>query len=426
MAATKNSTSRRRTKGAGGVFQDARGVWHFRRDVGPDPTTGKRRIIEATGKVKGDARARFDKKIERYERTGLLDTGRSPYLRDYCDRWLEAYRLRVRPNSWTNSTSHLKTVCSVIGSVRLNDLRADHMRLLVTRLSENHSSRTVHDYYGLLQQVLDDAVREELIRANPCRMMRAPRWSSMPMRILGEDQPKKLIETISTLPREDEDARRVVEDEDARVMWALLFELAFSTGMREGERYALMPYELERRDGVPGIFVQQQLQRYVGKPMIPSWMTATHVWGSVWLVAPKTMKGYRFVPVSESLWERLWDWIRRRGIGMRELVFRNRFGRPVTRETERYRWKRALEDAGLPYVKLHSARHWAATRVAEAGASEDERKAIFGHTSIEVTAGYTHWSPKALSKAMDKAIPDLHAASSTTRGSSRRRHEKER
>ena len=54
-------------------------------------------------------------------------------------------------------------------------------------------------------------------------------------------------------------------------MWALLFELAFASGMRAGERYALMPYELERRDGVPGIFVQRQIQQYglPGEAVIP-------------------------------------------------------------------------------------------------------------------------------------------------------------
>ena len=52
---------------------------------------------------------------------------------------------------------------------------------------------------------------------------------------------------------------------DVDESWMLLFELAFAAGMREGERYALMPYELEQRDGVPGINVQQQIQQY-GKP----------------------------------------------------------------------------------------------------------------------------------------------------------------
>lgn len=54
-----------------------------------------------------------------------------------------------------------------------------------------------------------------------------------------------------------ETRRGPVDMDDNAEMWGLLVGLAFAAGMREGERYALMPYELERRDGVPGIFVQR-------------------------------------------------------------------------------------------------------------------------------------------------------------------------
>lgn len=64
-------TKERRTKGSGSVFQDSKGRWHFRKDMGTDPRTGRRRPpIEATGMVKSEARARLQAKIDEYERTG--------------------------------------------------------------------------------------------------------------------------------------------------------------------------------------------------------------------------------------------------------------------------------------------------------------------------------------------------------------------
>ena len=46
-------TKNRRTGGSGSVFQDSKGRWHFRKDMGTDPATGRRRPpIEATGMVK--------------------------------------------------------------------------------------------------------------------------------------------------------------------------------------------------------------------------------------------------------------------------------------------------------------------------------------------------------------------------------------
>ncbi len=178
----------------------------------------------------------------------------------------------------------------------------------------------------------------------------------------------------------------------------LLFELAFAAGMREGERYALMPYELERRDGVPGIHVQQQIQAYglPDKVVIPNWLNASHPYGILWLTTPKTHAANRFVPIGESLWTRLWARIHRLNIAPHGLVFTNQRGNPIRETTEAYHWRKALQTAGLPQVRIHSARHWTATMTAQSGMPDDARTAIMGHTSLDMTAHYTHWQPKAL------------------------------
>lgn len=45
-------------------------------------------------------------------------------------------------------------------------------------------------------------------------------------------------------------------------MWALMWRLAFGTGMRQGERFAVTPSELVVSNGVHGIMVMHELQRY--------------------------------------------------------------------------------------------------------------------------------------------------------------------
>ena len=190
----------------------------------------------------------------------------------------------------------------------------------------------------------------------------------------------------------------------------LLFELAFAAGMREDERYALMPYELEQRDGVPGINVQQQIQQY-GKPedaVIPAWLKAEHLYGILWLTTPKTHAAHRFVPISTSLWQRLWARIKRLDIGPRDLIFTNSRGNPVRSSTERYNWNKALKAAGLPPVTIHSARHWTASMTARANMPDDVRTAIMGHTSISMTNHYTHRDAASLAALLGRAIPDLH------------------
>ena len=320
--------TRRRTRGAGSVFRDKNGTWHYRRELDRDPATGRPRRIEAKGRTKAEARTRFDAKAAEMERTGLMPGAKSPLLKDYCERWLADYRTRVKPTTYRTRAGRIRACCEVIGHVRLKDLTAEHIRLCTRTLGARLASSTLKDHFTSLKMVLDQAELEELIPIDPCRRGRPPRVERRVVDVLAPDQPKRMIEAAASMPQARRGKRR--SDEDLE-MWALLFELAFETGMREGERYALMPYELELRDGQPGINVQRQIQRYgrPGEVEIPNWLEATHITGTLWLTTPKTRGSTTgSVPISTQLWNRLWDWIRANNIGMRDFVFHLRPRQP--------------------------------------------------------------------------------------------------
>ena len=284
------ASNHRRTKGAGTIIHRKDGSWEFRREIERDPATGRRRYISAKGRTKSDARERFDAKIAEMERTGLLPGAKSPYLKDYAERWLEEYRLNVKPTTYRTRAGRIHACMEVIGCVRLTDLTADHIRKCMRVLSKRLAPSTLKDHYVSLKMMLDQAELEELIPVDPCRRVKPPRVEPTETRILSPDQPKQLIEAV---PNRGAKRRGPASTVDVDEMWMLLFELAFAAGMREGERYALMPYELEQRDGVPGIHVQQQIQQY-GNPdeaVIPGWLKAEHLYGILWLTTPKTPTG---------------------------------------------------------------------------------------------------------------------------------------
>lgn len=397
----------RRTKGAGSIIHRSDGRWEFRRDIGHDIATGRRRSISATGRTKAEARERFDAKIAEMERTGLVPGAKSPYLKDYAERWLEEYKTNVKPTTYRTRAGRINACMDVIGCVRLTDLTADHIRKCMRVLSKRLAPSTLKDHYVSLKMLLDQAELEELIPVDPCRRVRPPRVESTEVRILSPDQPKQLIDAVSNRGATRRGPQPTTDVDES---WALLFELAFAAGMREGERYALMPYELEMRDGVPGIHVQQQIQPYgrPGEVEIPNWLKAEHLYGILWLTTPKTHAAKRFVPISTSLWDRLWARIRRLGIGRHELVFTNQRGNPIRSGTERYNWRKALAAAGLPMVNVHSARHWTASMTARANMPDDARTAIMGHTSVQMTNHYTHRDAASLAKLLGQAIPELH------------------
>ena len=149
--------TRKRTPGSGSIFKDKTGVWHFRKDLGKDPATGKRRTIQAKGRTKAEARERFEAKLAELERTGLLPGGKSPYLVDYAERWLADYQTRVKPTTYRTRAGRIKACADVIGYVRLKDLTPEHIRHCMRVLGERLAPSTLKDHYVSLKMVLDQA-----------------------------------------------------------------------------------------------------------------------------------------------------------------------------------------------------------------------------------------------------------------------------
>jgi hypothetical protein len=147
------TNGRRRTKGAGSIIHRKDGSWEFRREVGRDPATGKRRYVSAKGRTKADARERFDAKVAEMERTGLLPGAKSPYLKDYAERWLEEYRLNVKPTTYRTRAGGIHACMEVIGCIRLTELTPDHIRQCMRVLSKRLAPSTLKDHFVSLKMM---------------------------------------------------------------------------------------------------------------------------------------------------------------------------------------------------------------------------------------------------------------------------------
>jgi hypothetical protein len=86
-------------------------------------------------------------------------------------------------------------------------------------------------------------------------------------------------------------------------------------------------------------------------------------------------------------------------------------GRPLTKESFGNEFKAACKEAGVP-GSAHGVRKIAATRAADAGATEAELMAIFGWTDSKMASHYTKTAnrKRLAAQAMNKlatSIPDL-------------------
>ena len=400
MPRTQQKKTTRRPKGTGTEWQDTNGTWHIRVETGTNPRTGKRRFVSATGPTRTAARQKLQTKLDARTRDGDLPLDDIPTLNVWIDRWLKTITPNVKPRTLETYTSDCNTIRNRIGGMKLDKITAATIEHMCADLAKTHSSKTVHNQYIRIKQILQAAVREKLIPSNPALAAIPPRYTSETTAILKAGQPVKMTEAARKPAKRKHD--HLADTDDDREMWSLMFNLAFETGMRQAERFAIMPDELVTVNGIHGINVTWELQRFTPDAEIPNWLRARHYQGNFWLVEPKSRQGNRFVPVSNQTWLSLWALAGRRQCKPGQLIF-TREGHPFTNTVERRRWKRALEDAGLPYVTMRSARHFFSTHLAEAGAPEDARKAMMGHAKITTTAGYTHWSAESLATLADKA-----------------------
>lgn len=174
---------------------------------------------------------------------------------------------------------------------------------------------------------------------------------------------------------------------------------AMATGCRQSEVLGLthdcFSYVHEAQTDTPRVIIKQQLQPdFVGKQK------------KTWVIDDRTKSenSHRIIPLDARLvqlirehkkqqdeWRKSEKWDPLPGKGMNNLVFTLPNGRPITHQRDNKRWRQLLQEFNLPYIPLHSLRHFAASMMIANGANINAVSAILGHGSVSITrAVYIH------------------------------------
>lgn len=215
--------------GCGEIEEIERGkVYRIRHHLGRDPKTGRylrspKRTVHGT---KSDAR----RALEEYRRE--LEEGfanpENLTVPELGWRWHEQRKLLKDLSPLTHATDEceLRKVERWFGGILVSDLSLSLLNMVYSSMREDHgvSQRGVHKLNAVLSQVMDLAVKERLVKHNPCRDVDVSRPRS------AERTPLTLDEAIAlcqALRSEGFDGRRVA-------VW-----LALATGVRRGEALGL-------------------------------------------------------------------------------------------------------------------------------------------------------------------------------------------
>lgn len=369
MASTK------RSDGEGSIYYDAaRERYVGSLVVGWRDAKPIRRKVSA--KSRAGAATKLRELRERVEH-GHLPSGKIPTVGEWLVYWLDNIAAeKNRPSTLAAYGTYVhRYLVPLIGRHRLDRLTSEHLSAAWKTLAENGcpdlprakplSPTTIRQAHVITARALKVAQQRGYITKNPAstEMMDAPVAATTEFEILTLEQAKKVIEAA----RGHRNAAR----------WTV----AFALGLRQGEALGLRWQDIDLDDGV--MHVRHSLGRVKGEGLKLG-PTKSKKGGRVIALPGELvdeLKAHRAQQNAERLTAGSW-W--REG----DYVFANEDGRPYDPKADWTLWRARLAEAKVPTVRLHAARHTAATMLLALGVAERVVMEMMGHSHIGITHGY--------------------------------------
>ncbi|MBV2362253.1 tyrosine-type recombinase/integrase [Streptomonospora nanhaiensis] len=344
-----NSKGHRRQFGS--VRQIASGRWQARY-LGPD---GVFRPADRTFDSRKSAERWLSLKEAEIARQEWIDPDAGSVLfRVYAGDWLEDRDLAPKTAQLYEGLLRIH-LNPFFGDMSLNDIKEAHVRKWRTaRRKSKVGKTTVAKAYRLIRAIMNTAVRDELIRKNPCQIEGAGQEHSEERPVLSVAEVFKLADAIN--PR-----------------YRALVLLATFGSLRWGELAGLRRRYLDL--DAQTVTIRETV--YDLAELVPG--------------KPKSKAGFRTVELPELIIGDLQRHLRDYAApGPNGFVFVGVKGNQLRRANFSKYWADACAAVGLEGVHLHDLRHTGNTYAAEAGASLRELMDRMGHSSTRAALIYMH------------------------------------
>jgi integrase len=331
-------------------------------------------------KVSGKSRAAVATRLREVREAvegGRLPTGRIPTVREWMTYWLEEVAAKKnRPSTHQAYSTYVnRYIIPLLGDRRLDKLTPEHItaawHVLETSgcpgkvAAKPLSPTTLHQAHVILSRALKVAQQRGHVTKNAATLMDAPQARNAKIEILTKDQARKVIETAAGKRN------------------AARYTVAFSLGLRQGEALGLRWCDLDLDAG--RMTVEHSLGRVKGKGMVLGPVKSRK--GARTVAIPKPLlielRAHRKAQNAERLAAGSW-W------NDGDFVFAKPDGRPMDQKEDWTAWRLLLAEAKVPMVRLHAARHTAATMLLAMGVPSRVVMEILGHSRIDITTGYQH------------------------------------
>lgn len=264
--------------------------------------------------------------------------------------------------SWNDDVSRSKAILAYFKNKKMREIEKFHIEQFKKARSLSYVSEdklrapaSVDREIQLLSRIFNLAIERALIQSNPCKGVRLLAKYNQTTRYLSYEEEEKLMPFLTG-------CRAHLRD---------ILTISIYTGMRRTEILTLHKRQID--------FLR----------------------GSIELTTATKSGRPRSIPIHSDLkplMQRLCDESPDSGY-----LFENpKTGKPIT--TIKTAWRKALRDAGIPYLNFHCAgRHTFGTRAVDGGAPISAVKEVMGHMDINTTMRYVHATEEGKRRAVEAA-----------------------
>lgn len=379
-------TRRKRANGEGSIYKRKDGRWCGRITIGKNPDTGKPDIKTFYGKTRKEVDSKLSEvkaKLQEgtYTEPSKQDTG------EYLDQWLNTIKASVRITTFESYETQIrKHIKPAIGHIKLQQLQTRHIQNLINDKMDggNLSTRSIKYIHVVLNNALQQAIKEQLIKFNPAVAVKLPKQEKKEVEALTVEQVKAFMEM----------ARQT------RHYTAYLVEL--STGLRRGELLALKWKNIDLEEGTLQVKENLVITKNGAVFQEPKTKTSKRVINLPPHVVTELRK-HKKAQAEERL---------RLG-GQYEdndLVFCRKDGKPLYPRSFSEHFEklvRKLQEEGFPKITFHGLRHTFATLALQAGVEAKTLQDILGHSTIGITLDIYSHTTKTMREEATKKISGI-------------------
>jgi integrase len=346
--------AKRRNRGEGSIFQKPDGTWRAQ-------VCHQGQRLSHSAATRAECMA-WVQSTQTEVGQGWNLKGAKTTVEDYTTYWMALVKTRIRASTLAGYETVIRNhIVPRLGQKTLKDLTPDGIdQFYADLLAEGVGIHTIRMCHRTLHVMLEKAEKYSYILRNPAHGATVPKAPETEMSVLDEEQVNRFLMAASG------------------TRYEVLFRLAVTTGMRQGELFGLKWADISWQRGV--LYLRRQVHRVPGVGLQFS--------------EPKTKAGKRTIKLGEGMLQALREHklqqdLERTTAGNRwkndDLVFTSKFGGPMDQSNVRREFYAILEMAGLPKMRFHDLRHTAASLLLNNNIPVLVVSRILGHSKPSVT-----------------------------------------